>query len=146
MTSGFTVWLKYGRLTQTGRLVKSKTGARDMAKHKFKPGESGNPKGRAKGSVNKKTVEFMQMLEQKGFDPGAAYVELYQKQMRLYEEKRKQNPKHVATQASLLSQASVSLNNICQYVYPRKKAVEHTGEVGIKTFADFIAAAKGHEK
>ena len=115
-----------------------------MSDTKFKPGHSGNPKGRGKGTPNKKTVEFMQMLEEKGFDPGAAYVELFQKQMQLYEEKRKQNPKHKISQGVLLNQASQTLNNICQYVYPRKKAVEHTGEVGVKTFADFMAASKGH--
>lgn len=87
----------------------------------------------------------MTMLAEKGFDPGAAYIELFQKQMKLYDEKRKNFPHHIATQGALLSQASQSLNNICQYVYPRKKAIEHTGEVNMKSFADFMAAAKGHK-
>lgn len=86
------------------------------------------------------------MLEEKGFDPGETYVELFQKQMQLYEIRRKKSPHNISGAAALLSDASQSLNNICQYVYPRKKAIEHSGEVGVKTFADFMAAAKGHKK
>jgi competence protein ComGC len=117
-----------------------------MAKHKFKPGESGNPNGRPKGSVSKKTKEFMLMLEEKGFDPGQAYVELFQKQMELYDIRREKNPANISGANEILSAASHTLNNICQFVYPRKKAIEHSGEVGVKTFADFMAAAKGHKK
>lgn len=85
----------------------------------------------------------MTMLEAKGFDPGEAYVNLYLEQMKLYELRRKTNRKNISGAATILAEAGVSLNNICQYVYPKKKAIEHTGEVGVKTFADFMAAAKG---
>lgn len=113
----------------------------------LKPGERPPGAGRPKGTPNKKTKEFQLMLEEKGFDPGAAMVELYQKQMGLFEEFRKRNPnRNVPTAAGLLADASVTLNNICQYVYPKKKAIEHSGEVGVKTFADFMAAAKGGKK
>ena len=117
-----------------------------MAKHLFKAGQSGNPNGRPKGSPNKKTIEFQNMLAANNFDPGEEYVALYRKQMELYRMlaaekmrggKRMKNPSGAA---AILSDAGVSLNNICQYVYPKKKAIEHSGEVGVKTFADFIAA------
>lgn len=87
------------------------------------------------------------MLEEKGFDPGAALVELYQKQMGLFEDFRKRHPNRLTMEAGeLLAKAGTTLNNICQYVYPKKKAIEHSGEVGVKTFADFMAAAKGGRK
>ena len=118
-----------------------------MAKHLFKPGQSGNPKGKAKGTPNKKTKEFMLMLEERGFDPGQAYVDLYFEQMKLFEEFRKlHKTRNLPTAAGFLADASVTLNNICQYVYPKKKAIEHSGEVGVKTFADFMAAAQAGKK
>lgn len=115
-----------------------------MGDTKFKAGAARAPTaGRKAGTPNKKTKEFMLMLEEKGFDPGEAYVELYHKQMELFDLRRSKNPKNVSGAAEILSDAGVSLNNICQYVYPKKKAIEHSGEVGVKTFADFMAAAKG---
>ncbi len=109
----------------------------------YKPGQSGNPHGRPKGSVNRKTQEFMTMLEQKGFDPGEAYVDLFFKQLELYNIRREKNPANISGASEILTAAGQTLNNICQFVYPKKKAIEHTGEVGVKTFADFIAASKG---
>lgn len=115
-----------------------------MGDTKFKAGVARPANsGRKPGTPNKKTKEFMLMLEEKGFDPGEAYVELYHKQMELYELRRKKNPKNISGACAVLADAGISLNNICQYVYPKKKAIEHTGEVGVKTFADFMAAAKG---
>ena len=32
-------------------------------------------------------------------------------------------------------------DNRAQFAYPKKRAIEHTGEIGVKTFADFVAAA-----
>ncbi len=112
-----------------------------MADTKWKPGK---PKtgGRQKGTPNKKTQEFLVMLEKNNFDPGEEYVALYRKQMAIYNHRIK--PVHgranLAGALIALADASTSLNNICQFVYPKKKAIEHSGEVGVRTFADFIAA------
>lgn len=112
--------------------------------HAFKPGQTKTPgSGRKAGVPNKKTAEFMLMLEEKGFDPGAAYVELFQEQMRMYNEVQKAKRRAPTAGQSILADASATLNNICQFVYPKKKAIEHSGEVGVKTFADFMALAKG---
>lgn len=82
------------------------------------------------------------MLERHNFDPGEEYVLLYKEQMRIFHD-RKKNKRNQAGALEALSDAGHTLNNICQFVYPKKKAIEHTGEVGIKTFADFMAAAQG---
>ncbi len=85
------------------------------------------------------------MLEANNFDPGQAYVNLFKEQMKLYELRRTKTPHNIAGASEILASASTSLNNICQYVYPKKKAIEHSGEVGVKTFADFMLAAKGNK-
>lgn len=109
---------------------------------RFKPGQPPPPgAGRPKGSVAKTTQNFLKILEEKNFDPGAAYVEHYFQQMKLFEEFRKKSPKAFITQSEILEKAGTTLNNICQYVYPKKKAVEHSGEIVHKTWSDFIAAA-----
>ena len=110
-----------------------------MADTKFKPGQPRPAKaGRKPGTPNKKTLEFQAMLEANGFDPGAEYLRLYREQMRIFEHRKRH--RNAAGALEALTTAGVSLNNICQFVYPKKKAIEHTGEVGVKTFADFIAA------
>lgn len=105
----------------------------------FKPGQPRPANaGRKKGTPNKKTLEFQLLLQKHNFDPGEEFIYLYKEQMKIFE-MRKQN-RNFSGALIALSDAGQSLNNICQYVYPKKKAVEHTGEVGVKTFADFIAA------
>lgn len=108
-----------------------------MAKHKFKPGQSGNPNGRPKGSANKKTLEFQAMLQANNFDPGQAYVEIYKEQMAIFRKRKKAG--NLEGSLVALGDAGTSVNNICQFVYPKKKAIEHSGEIGVRTFADFIA-------
>jgi hypothetical protein len=108
----------------------------------FKPGQGKiEGAGRPKGSVSKATQNFLNILAEKNFDPGLAYVEFYFQQMKLFEEFREKYPKALVTQSEILEKAGSTLNNICQYVYPKKKAVEHSGEIVHKTWSDFIAAA-----
>ena len=105
----------------------------------FKPG---TPKpassGRKKGTPNKKTLEFQLILQNNNFEPGEEFIYLYREQMKIFQQ-RKQD-ENLSGMLEALSYAAQTLNNICQYVYPKKKAIEHTGEIGVKTFADFMAA------
>jgi hypothetical protein len=105
----------------------------------FQPGHTLKG-GRPKGIPNRKTVEFLQILEANNFNPGQALIDIYQKQMAIYELRNKSKNKGGALEA--LADAEKTVNDICQYVYPRKKAIEHSGDVTIRTFADFMAAAK----
>lgn len=109
----------------------------------FKPGDKKLPNaGRKKGTPNKKMPELMILLEENNFNPGEELVYCYREARRIFEfRKRKGN---LAGALIALDQASSTAEKISQYVYPRKKAIEHSGEVGVKTFADFIAAA--HKK
>ncbi len=109
-----------------------------MSDPKFKPGK---PKtgGRQKGTPNKKTREFMLLLEEENFEPGAALIHCYKEAMKLYDRRREHRAFGAAVDA--LKLASGIAEDIAQFAYPKKKAIEHSGEVGVKTFADFIAAA-----
>jgi hypothetical protein len=110
----------------------------------LKPGERPPGAGRKKGTPNKKSLEFQQILEAHNFNPGEALIHIYKEQMLIFDERKKTKNKSGALEA--LSDAEKTVNDICQYVYPKKKAIEHSGELGVRTFADFMAAAKPSAK
>ena len=112
-------------------------------KGSWKPGVRPPGAGRPKGTPNKKTLEFQALLEKKNFSPGEALIKIFHEQMAIFEHRKKM--RNFTGALIALDNAQTTANNICQYVYPKKKAVEHTGEVGIKTFADFIAAGSNPE-
>lgn len=69
--------------------------------------------GRKKGSVNKRTRALMaveQLCEEKGFNPFEAMLELAQT---------------ARSQETRLN----ALKEICKYIQPQKKAIEHSGEI-----------------
>ena len=80
--------------------------------HLFKPGKSGNPNGRPKGSISAKTRMVQTKLEELDYDPIKAMVELA---------KDEETP--VAVKAKLASE-------LAGFVYPKRKAVEYSGSDG----------------
>jgi hypothetical protein len=86
--------------------------AKRQADGKFAKGVSGNPAGPKVGTKKAKTVLIEQKLEDLDFDPIRAMVELYR------EEDCPQ-----AVKAKLDSE-------IAGYVFPKRKAVEHSGAIG----------------
>ncbi len=110
---------------------------------KFKPGK---PKtgGRQKGTPNAKTREFMIMLQENDFDPGEAMVYCYNQLLKIYDTRHKTRAYAAAVDA--ITSAGKLANDISSYAYPKKKAIEHSGEVGVKTYADFAAAAAAKKK
>ena len=107
----------------------------------FKPGQPRPANaGRKKGTPNKKTVAFQQLLEKHNFDPGEELIYVYNETKSLYKMHRKKKSYQSALDA--LENMQTTADKICQFVYPKKKAIEHTGEVNVKTFADFVAAAE----
>jgi hypothetical protein len=116
-----------------------------MADTRFKPGQPRSPNaGRKAGTPNKKTQEFMAMLQQHNFDPGEELIYCYRRARAIFEFRKKKGNLSGALQA--LEAAADIAGDIAQYTYPKKKAIEHSGEVGVKTFSDFIAAGSKSEK
>jgi hypothetical protein len=75
----------------------------------FKPGMSGNPKGRPAGSKNEKRYEVRKILEEHGCDP---FAELAKLAMNARSEK-------VRCEAAA---------ELAQYIAPKLKSIEHRGD------------------
>lgn len=99
--------------------------------------------GRKKGTPNKKTVELLQTLQKHNFDPGEEFVWLYRETKKIFEARKKNG--NLTGALSAIDRMTEINEDLAQYVFPKKKAVEHSGEVGVRTFADFIASAEDSE-
>lgn len=66
--------------------------------------------GRKKGTPNKMTQDLMKICEEEGVDPFRALLLVYK-------------------QAHIADTKLSALKEICQYVYPKRKAIEHSGEI-----------------
>jgi hypothetical protein len=67
--------------------------------------------GRQKGGLNKKTLDLMKICEEEGIEPFREMV----RQCRLIDD---------------AVERFTALEKICQYLFPKKRAVEVTGEDG----------------
>jgi len=107
--------------------------------------QPGNPikGGRPKGSPNKRTLDLQKRIEELGLDPVQTLAMILDEQMKIFKSATKGKRAHRGVALEALADAERTASNLMQYLYPKKKAIEHTGEVGVKTFADFMAAAKG---
>ncbi len=94
--------------------------------------------GRKAGTPNKTSQEFQLILEEYGICAGEALLTIYAEQMEIYKAYKKQ--KNYDGMASVLRDASRTVGNMCEYTYPKMKAIEHVGEPA-KTFADFVFAS-----
>lgn len=111
-----------------------------MSETRFKPGQKKTPgSGRKKGTPNKKTIDFLLVLEKNNFDPGEELIYVYNQAKSIYKIMRQGKKYFQALQS--LETMQTTADKICQFVYPKRKAIEHSGDVAVKTFADFIAAA-----
>lgn len=82
----------------------------------FQPGHE-RVGGRAKGTPNKrKSLE--EVCQAKGFDPFDAMLEIAQDD----------SDKHLRFQA---------LKEVCQYLYPKRKTLEHSGEINTNPYAEY---------
>lgn len=108
-----------------------------------KKGERVPGSGRKKGVVNKKTKDLMAMLESHGFDAAEALVYCYKEAQQIFEFRKKRS--NLAGALSALDRMETCASDLCQYVYPKKKAVEHSGKMAM-TFADFMAGAELDEE
>lgn len=101
-------------------------------------GERVKGSGRKKGVPNKKTAELLETLAKHDFDPGEALIHCYQEARKIFDYRKKNN--NLAGALVALDRMETCASDLAQYVFPKKKAIEHSGEVGVRTFADFIAA------
>ena len=96
---------------------------------KFKPGESGNPAGRAKGSKNKRTLEVMELCEKKKFKPIEFLIDV---------------AKDKNEDMVYRLKAAIEVNGC---INPKLKAIEHSGHynglTGNKITLEIVPANKG---
>jgi len=78
--------------------------------------------GRKKGALNKKTQEFNDKLASYNCDP-------MEKLVKIAQEAENEGDMHLA---------SSIYKEMCQYAYPKRKAVELTGEVSVLTHEQWI--------
>lgn len=102
----------------------------------------GTPKtgGRKKGTPNAITLDLIQTLRAKGFDPVAELIEVHREAMNLYHDKCKKQKGFGA--GPCLDTAARAAGDLMQYVYPKRKAVELTGADGANLFQSFSDMVK----
>ena len=98
---------------------------------------------RKKGTPNKKTRELMETLEKLDFDPATALVHCYRQAQIIFNYRKKKM--HLSGALVALSQMESTAAELAQFVFPKKRAIEHSGELGVRTFSDFIAAGESDE-
>jgi hypothetical protein len=106
---------------------------------RFKAGAKRPPgAGRKKGTPNKATAAFRDVLGDHNFSPAEELIKVYKASWSLYEKRRQTRAFGAAVDA--LKLCAKIADDVAQYTYPKLKAVEHTGEVRHRTFADFMRA------
>jgi len=111
----------------------------------FKAGQERTPgSGRQKGTSNRRTLALQNQLEELNVDPVGTLAKILLEQMEFFEMHKKK--KQIASAASRLTEAEKTVSNLMQYLFPKKKAIEHSGEVNLFSFADFMALAKSGKK
>jgi hypothetical protein len=94
----------------------------------FQPGHKLSP-GRALGSRNKRTVEFLEVLEASGFCPATALMDCYRVAMEKFtQEVAKEDSGRISpmesSAAKYLKIAADNAASLASYAYPRLKAIE----------------------
>jgi len=97
--------------------------------------------GRKKGTPNKRTQEIAEIFAAQNFNPAEGMAYCFNEAIKLYKHRKERRSGYGASNA--LGVAAKIANDAAQYVYPKRKAIEHTGKDGEKlmtTLADFIGA------
>lgn len=107
------------------------------------PFESGKPRapnaGRKKGTPNKKTAELLEVLAANNYNPSEELIYFGNQARRIFEYRKKKG--NLSGALSALETAINVAEAIAQYVYPKKKSIEHSGDIGVRTVADFAKLA-----
>ena len=115
-----------------------------------RPFKKGDPRpkngGRKKGTQNRippAELDAVKALRAAGHEPIIFHAQLLQHAWDRYLKALKRKNEWGAN--GCLEQARQANAEIMKYVYPTRKAVEHSGTVGV-TFADFMALAESGQK
>ncbi len=120
-------------------------------------GKQGDKKsgGRLKGTPNKRTLDLMAILEEKGYSPVAELIEVgalarleYERSAEIFDaiqDKRADYdmvPLNESTAPTYLKIMQSSAAELMQYAYPKRKAVELSAPGGGDLFQSFVDLVK----
>jgi hypothetical protein len=108
-----------------------------------KPKGSEKTGGRKKGTPNKRTQVFLEILEEQDFCVVRSSIRLYRKALRQFKEDQSD------FRFKYLEIAQRGLMDLMQYQYPKRKSVEHTGADGepiLNTLVDLVKAVDAKSK
>lgn len=105
----------------------------------FKPGDPRPAKaGRKSGSVNLRTQDLVDLLESLNYSPVAKLIEVGAKAEAAYEKASTSTDQLTRSTAhSYLRIAQSSASDLMPYLFPKRRAVEHTGAEGQPLFQSF---------
>ena len=133
--TGLTIFLySFGNLWPT-KEVNSKV-ERNSKMPRSQKGQRPQGSGRKPGTPNKKTAELMEVLVKHDFEPAEALIYIYKEAKKIFEFRKKKS--NLAGALTAMDRMHDAASELAGYVYPKKKAIEHSGEIGVKTFSDFI--------
>ncbi len=92
----------------------------------FQPGAPGRPPG----AINKRSKDFMAILEKNGFCPASAMMDIFKVSMQKFaEDLEKENDGRISPMesnaAKYLKIAADMTSDLATYAYPKLKAIEH---------------------
>lgn len=98
--------------------------------------------GRRKGTPNKRTQEFIDVLQRRKFSPADALIDVYRKALRSYEAGHGSSSGDGPDMTfKYLEIAQKAASELMQYRFPKRKAIEHTGADGeplVNTLVDLV--------
>lgn len=108
------------------------------------PKPKGSPKtpgsGRKKGSLNRRTRELIEILEEKDFNPAEKLVFVFRKAMKTFQNSYPPS-EGPDMRFKYLEIAEKAASDLMQYVYPKRKAVDLTSNGQAFSFADLMKQA-----
>lgn len=109
---------------------------------------AGRKKGVSDGATSKIRLDLIQKLEAKGVDPAESLAWVFLEAKTQYEKKRDEQVNGWGS-VGMLDLARHAASDLMDYVYPKRKAIEHTGADGKdlgQSFLDLIRVSSEDER
>jgi hypothetical protein len=97
--------------------------------------------GRKRGTPNKKTQELLGLLEEKNFNPAEKLISVYRRAIKSFDNSKGSSGQGPDMTFKYLEIAEKAASDLMQYVYPKRKAIDHTSGGQPINFADLMAKA-----